>query len=95
LLATVKSFCEKHDIDILDMNAYYTRARGRSNRQDEESSTKVGHHFRVDIFTAIIDFQLQELKNRFNEQVVELLILSIALSPKDAYKSFKLMTYAS
>jgi hypothetical protein len=62
LLATVKSFCEKHDIDILDMNAYYTRARGRSNRQDEESSTKVEHHFRVDIFTAIIDFQLQELK---------------------------------
>ena len=35
LLATIKSFCEKHDIDILDMNAHYTRTRGRSRRQDE------------------------------------------------------------
>jgi hypothetical protein len=58
----VKSFCEKYDIDILDMNAPYTRTRGRSRRQDEESSTTVEHHFRVDIFTAAIDFQLQELK---------------------------------
>jgi hypothetical protein len=44
------------------MNAPYTRTRGRSRRQDEESSTTVEHHFRVDIFTVAIDFQLQELK---------------------------------
>ncbi|XP_059436119.1 uncharacterized protein LOC132169046 [Corylus avellana] len=90
LLTTVKSFCEENDIDIPDMNAHYTRARGRSCRQDEGSPTTMEHHFRVDIFTAAIDFQLQELKNRFNEQAVELLILSVALSPKDAYKSFKI-----
>ena len=90
LLATVKSFCEKHDIDILDMNSHCTRARGRSRRQDEKSSAIVEHHFRVDIFTTAIDFQLQELKNRFNEQVVELLILSSALSPKDSYRSFNM-----
>jgi len=34
LLATVKSFCEENDIDIPDMNAHYSRARGRSHRQD-------------------------------------------------------------
>ncbi|XP_062147717.1 uncharacterized protein LOC133856675 [Alnus glutinosa] len=90
LLATVKSFCEENDIDSSDMNAHYSRARGRSRRQDEESLTTVEHHFRVDIFTAAIDFQLQELKNRFGEQAVELLTLSVALSPKDAYKSFKI-----
>jgi hypothetical protein len=90
LLATVKSFCEENDIDIPDMNAHYSRARGRSRRQDEGSLTTVEHHFRVDIFTAAIDFQLQELKNRFGEQAVELLTLSVALSPKDAYKSFKI-----
>ncbi|XP_062170423.1 uncharacterized protein LOC133876156 [Alnus glutinosa] len=90
LLATVKSFCEENDIDIPDMNAHYSRARGRSHHQDEGSLTTVEHHFRVDIFTAAIDFQLQELKNRFGEQAVELLTLSVALSPKDAYKSFKI-----
>jgi hypothetical protein len=30
------------------------------------------------------------LKNRFSEQAVELPILNVALSPKDAYKSFKI-----
>ena len=55
-----------------------------------KSSTTVEHHFRVDIFIVAIDFQLQELKNRYNEQVVKLVILSTALSPKDAYKSFKI-----
>jgi hypothetical protein len=87
-LDTVKSFCEKNEIDVPDMNASYTGARGRSRRQDE--SMTMEHHFRIDVFTAAIDFQLQELNNRFSEHAVELLILSAALSPKDAYKSFKI-----
>jgi hypothetical protein len=41
------------------MNAYYNRARGQSRRQDEGSPTTVEHHFRVNIFTTAIDFQLQ------------------------------------
>jgi hypothetical protein len=48
------------------------------------------HHFRIDVFTAVIDFQLQELKKIFCDHAVELLILSVALSPQDAYKSFKI-----
>ena len=72
------------------MNAHYTRARGRSRHQVKKSSTIVEHHFRINIFIVAIDFQLQELKSRFNAQVVELLILSSALSPKNAYKSFKI-----
>jgi len=48
------------------------------------------HHFRIDVFIAAIDFQLQELDNRFSEHAVELLRLSAALSPQDAYKSFKI-----
>jgi hypothetical protein len=90
LLATVKSFCEENDIDIPDRNAHYSRAPGRSHRQDEGSLTTVEHYFRVNIFTAAIDFQLQEFKSRFGEQAVELLTLSVALRPKDAYKSFEI-----
>ncbi|GAV70154.1 Dimer_Tnp_hAT domain-containing protein, partial [Cephalotus follicularis] len=42
----------------------------------------------VDVFIATIDSQLQELNIRFNEHVVELIILSSALNPKDGYRSF-------
>ncbi|GAV86594.1 LOW QUALITY PROTEIN: Dimer_Tnp_hAT domain-containing protein, partial [Cephalotus follicularis] len=42
----------------------------------------------TDIFVAAIDSQLQELNSRFDENMVELLILSCALDPKDSFKSF-------
>ncbi|KAG6646247.1 hypothetical protein CIPAW_08G180800 [Carya illinoinensis] len=87
LLTNVKSFCEKHQIDIPDMNDQYTRVRGKSRRQVDKS---MEYHFRINIFTATIDFKLQELNNRFNDHTMELLILSAALNPKGAYKSFKI-----
>jgi len=94
-LDTVKSFCEKKNkIDVPDMNAHYTRARGRSCRSDEESSLTMEHHFRIDVFTVAINFQLQELNNKFSEHAVKLLILSAALSPQDACKSLS-MIYAT
>jgi len=81
-LDTVKSFCEKkNEIDVLDMNARYTRARDRSCRQDKESSMTMENHFRIDVFTIAIGFQLQELNNKFSEHAMELLILSAVLSP--------------
>jgi hypothetical protein len=47
-------------------------------------------HYHFDIFNATIDFQLQELDNRFSEGAMELLTLSSALDPNDAYKSFSI-----
>ena len=58
------------------MSARYTK-RGRSRHQQDEITME--HHYRVDIFKAMIDSQLQELNHRFNEHVVELLILSSIL----------------
>ena len=49
------------------------------------------HHFRIDIFTVAIDFQLQELKSRFCELTTELVILNSALNPKDAFRLFKIV----
>ena len=34
LLARVISFCEQHEIDIPDMNARYTKGRGRYHLQE-------------------------------------------------------------
>ncbi|KAK5784009.1 hypothetical protein PVK06_038527 [Gossypium arboreum] len=48
------------------------------------------HYFRVDIFYATIDSQLQELNEKFKEDMVELLMLCSALDPQDDYKSFNI-----
>ena len=46
--------------------------------------------FQVDIFYAAIDSQLQKLNSRFNENVVELVILSSALDPREINLSFRI-----
>ena len=47
------------------------------------------HHYRIDIFLVAVDSQLREMNSRFKENVVELLVLSSALDPRDDYVSFK------
>ena len=56
--------CVKHDINVIKMDDRYI-ACGRS-RRNTEKVTNI-HHYRVDLFYAIIDLQLQEINNRFNE----------------------------
>ncbi|KAG6731904.1 hypothetical protein I3842_01G151400 [Carya illinoinensis] len=51
LLNDVKTFCEKHQINIPDINSHYTKAQGKSSRQIDKSLTIMEHHFRIDIFT--------------------------------------------
>ncbi|XP_073026742.1 uncharacterized protein [Primulina eburnea] len=46
----------------------------------------VEHHYRFDVFTAAIDFQVEELNNRFKDEAVELFKLSCALEPKENFK---------
>ena len=89
LLASVISFCEELEIDIPNMNARYTKGRGKYRIQDEDLTME--HHFRIGIFIVAIDFQLQELKSRFCELTTELVILSSALNPKDAFRLFKIV----
>ena len=69
LLTTVISFCEKHCIDVLDMNAHYIARRGRARNQQD--NVIIEHHYRVNIFYATIDSQLQELNYWFNEDAIE------------------------
>lgn len=87
LIEDVKVFCECNNIEMPDMNArYIVGSRGRI-RPGADNIT-LEHHYRFDIFNAAIDCQLQELNSRFSEEAIELLILSSALDPKDAFKSF-------
>ncbi|ESR53913.1 hypothetical protein CICLE_v10024173mg [Citrus x clementina] len=46
------------------------------------------HRYRVELFYAVLDMQLQELKNRFNESNTELLICLACLCPNDLFAAF-------
>ncbi|XP_057452984.1 uncharacterized protein LOC130744837 [Lotus japonicus] len=85
LLQNVRSFCDSRSIDVPDMCSSFSDII-RSRRQKDKVTIK--HHYRNDVFNVVIDYQLKELNNRFNEQATELLKLSTALDPKDSFKSF-------
>ena len=87
LVSNVESFCEKHDLDMPDMNASYKDGTGRDCQQ--KNFITFEHHYRIEVFNAVIDFQLSELNRRFSEQTSELLILSSALDPHDNFRNFK------
>ena len=55
LLASVTSFCEQYEIDILNLNSRYTKTQGRYQHEDKALTT-IEHHLRIDIFTVAIDF---------------------------------------
>ncbi|XP_058751081.1 uncharacterized protein LOC131624112 [Vicia villosa] len=71
LFSYVKSFCEKHDIEIPELDDVHSTTRfGRSRL--EENKVTIEHYFRVEIFFTTIDKQLQELNSRFSEQAIGL-----------------------
>ena len=86
LLEEIVSYYNKFEIDIPDFGAHYVQ--GRSLRQRDHIT--VEHHYHFDIFNAAIEFQFQELDNRFGERTMELLTLSSTLNPSDDYKSFNI-----
>jgi hypothetical protein len=90
LLENVITFCNSNAIEVPDMNSKYFKAQGKPRHTKDDTFVSKEHHYRYDIFTAALDFQVQELNHRFCEQTMELLVLSSALSPKDAFKSFKI-----
>jgi hypothetical protein len=59
------------------MNARYVERQGRARHQQVDFI--IEHHYRENIFCAVINSQLQELNYWFNEHAVELLILTLAL----------------
>ncbi|XP_047326101.1 uncharacterized protein LOC124929747 [Impatiens glandulifera] len=84
LHSCVEEVSTKYDIEIPQMEARYKSSRSRYCRQKDSITVK--HHYQFDVFIAAIDFQIEELNNRFKDEVVELLKLSGTLEPKDNFK---------
>ncbi|XP_062080273.1 uncharacterized protein LOC133785028 [Humulus lupulus] len=93
-LNQVSTFCAKYNVDVPDMDDTFV-AQGRSRRKTQEMTNL--HHYRVEFFFVVIDIQLQELNERFNEVNTELLLCLASLCPGDSFVAFdkkKLVRFA-
>jgi hypothetical protein len=84
LLGSVYTFCEEYDIPKLDMEADYIdrhNPRKKTNRSNYQ-------HYRYDCLNPIIDLQLAEFNDRFDEVNSKLLTQIAAFSPKNSFEAF-------
>ncbi|PIN02466.1 hypothetical protein CDL12_25018 [Handroanthus impetiginosus] len=91
LIDDVSAFCIKHDIEIPRFDSFYV-FRGKSKRKVADYS--VLHHYRVEVFCKVIDWQLQELNNRFNESFANFdieKIMTLAALYHDDFKEYDLV----
>ena len=84
-LEEVNSFCLKHKIQVPDMDAFYKPVQ-RSPKFFKKAKNL--HCFHVDMFLSLIDRQLQELIDRFDEVNKDLLICMASFKPKDSFASY-------
>ncbi|KAJ9557363.1 hypothetical protein OSB04_011977 [Centaurea solstitialis] len=85
LLDHVPLFCEKHDIDVCQMEEMFLLP-GRSRRKAPHITNS--HYYRVELFYAVIDLQLMELEHHFSETSTELLVSMAILNPKNSFAAF-------
>ena len=81
----MKSFCEEHGIPKLDMDEDYID-RHRSRKKTNPTNYQ---HYRYDCLNPIIDLQLTEFSDRFNEVNSQLLTHIAAFNPKNSFEAFK------
>lgn len=78
-------FCNKHKITIPNMeDVFVVQGKSRRNPQDNKSL----HYYRVELYYAVIDMQLQELNSRFDELNMELLLCVACLDPSNSFSKF-------
>ncbi|KAJ9536424.1 hypothetical protein OSB04_un000401, partial [Centaurea solstitialis] len=82
LLKKVTSFCETNHIEKLDMMGSYGNPRKRRNVVTNR------HHFEIEIFNTVLDMQIQELGNRFNEVSTTLVGNMSGLNPCNGFSKF-------
>nr|AAT93984.1 hypothetical protein [Oryza sativa Japonica Group] len=84
-LGKVTSFCVKHKVKVVDMDGKYKPIQ-RSRKFFRDAINY--HRFHADMFLGVIDRQLQELNNRFDEVNTELLRCMASFSPAKSFSAF-------
>jgi len=85
LFKRVKSFCDKNEIEVPDMDKE-VNARGTSARRRQKVTNM--HFYHVEIFLAAIDAILTEMNHRFSEASSELLVCMASLNPRNSFSNF-------
>ncbi|KAI3776848.1 hypothetical protein L1987_46638 [Smallanthus sonchifolius] len=86
LLKDVASFCEKYEIEMVNMEDEYIDPKYRRRK----SNITNRHYYEVNNFNTVLDMQIQELGNRFNEVTTELLTCMSTLSPYNNFCNFNI-----
>ena len=86
LLEKVYSFCEEHDIPKLNMHDEYV---DRHKPRKRTNITNL-HHYQIECLNSVIDWQLREFDDRFNEVNSALLIHMASFNPKNSFAAFNL-----
>ncbi|CAN6542490.1 unnamed protein product [Malus baccata var. baccata] len=85
LLDDVQKFCEEHDIVVPNMEDFHFVPR--KSRRKAPKLTNF-HYYRMDLYFQVVDTQLKELNDRFDEVNTELLLCMACLSPVNNFASF-------
>ena len=85
LLGETSSYCVQHDIDVPNMDDLFQTQGGSQCKAQKITNLQ---HFRIELFYAILDMQLQESSNRFNKMNTELLLCVACLCPNDSFVAF-------
>ncbi|EOA31908.1 hypothetical protein CARUB_v10015137mg [Capsella rubella] len=86
LMTKVSLFCEKHETEKVEMEADFVD----SKRRRKKSGISNMHNYKVNCLFSVLDLQLQQFNDRFNEVNIELLVCAASLSPMDAFSEFDL-----
>uniref|UniRef100_A0A0R0IDG6 HAT C-terminal dimerisation domain-containing protein n=1 Tax=Glycine max TaxID=3847 RepID=A0A0R0IDG6_SOYBN len=87
LISKVMEICNKHNIDVSDLDALYVQGK-KSRRHATTSSVSDLHHYKHDYLFSVLDLQLHELNDRFDEDNIELLQCVSCLSPSSSFEAF-------
>ncbi|ESQ50277.1 hypothetical protein EUTSA_v10002330mg [Eutrema salsugineum] len=83
-VAKVYSFSDKNETEMPNLEDEFVDSR--------KPRTKTGitnlHHYKVDCFYTVLDMQLQEFNDRFDEVNSELLVCMASLIPIDSFRQF-------
>ncbi|KAI3697822.1 hypothetical protein L6452_30919 [Arctium lappa] len=84
LLEKISSFCEKHDIETVNMEEIYVNPKNRRHK----TNITYRHYYEYECFNTVMDMQIQEFGDRFDEVSSELLTCMAALSPHYSFCDF-------
>ncbi|XP_076932931.1 uncharacterized protein LOC143598651 [Bidens hawaiensis] len=82
----VNSFCDKYELEVVNMDDEYINPK----RPRQKTGITNRHYYEYECFNTVLDLQIQEFENRFNEVTSDLLVCMSTLSPCGNFSLFNI-----